>query len=79
MGSRSRPFLWEWKGLWRPYRAWPSVHDEFPGRCPGLVCSGPFGATRRRVADRLITMNENPIAGSFKRGARGNRMNPNST
>jgi hypothetical protein len=32
-----------------------------------LVCSGPVGATTRRVGDRFITTNENPIAGSFKR------------
>jgi len=30
--------------LFRPFRAWICVVDVFPGRCPGLVCCGPFGA-----------------------------------
>ena len=46
-----------------------------PRRCPGLVCFGPFGAGGWYFGDRLITMNQNPLAGSFKFGARENRMN----
>src|SRR5262249_17464379 len=34
-------------GLFRPYRAWAWVGVEYPGRCPGLECCGPFGAGTR--------------------------------
>ena len=51
------------------------AHDKIQGRCPGLVGLGPVGATSRYFGDRLITMNENPMAGSYTFGARENRMN----
>src|SRR4051794_21742243 len=34
----------------RPFRAWAAVVVVgFPGRCPGLVCCGPFGARDNSV------------------------------
>ena len=31
--------------MFRPFRAQGSPSDPIPGRCPGLICGGPFGAT----------------------------------
>src|SRR5436309_423508 len=30
--------------LSRPFRAWAVLPYQTPGRCPGLICFGPFGA-----------------------------------
>ena len=31
--------------MFRPLRAQVSTSDRIPGRCSGLICGGPFGAT----------------------------------
>src|SRR5579863_6698265 len=31
--------------MFRPFRAQESTCDPIPGRCPGLICGCPFGAT----------------------------------
>ena len=31
--------------MFRPFRAQVSASDPLPGRCPGLICGCPFGAT----------------------------------
>jgi hypothetical protein len=50
---------WDWKfnrhqalkgrdtgtAMLRPFRAQVSTSDPIPGRCPGLICGYPFGAT----------------------------------
>jgi hypothetical protein len=46
----------------------------FPGRCPGLVCYSPCGARSRCFGDRLIRMDQNPLANSITFGACENRM-----
>ena len=36
-----------WPAVCRPFRARIRVGTESPGRCPGLICFGPFGAKIR--------------------------------
>jgi hypothetical protein len=40
--------------LFRPFRASNSTQIKTPGRCPGLVCSGPF---RAEDARKTVTYN----------------------
>ena len=37
--------------LFRPFRAYATCAGSIPGRCPGLICYGPFGA--KFVPDRF--------------------------
>jgi hypothetical protein len=58
--ASNQRFAWEFKGMLRPDRACSCARDEFPGRCPGLVCYCPFGARSRCFRDRLVRMDQNP-------------------
>ena len=40
----SSPEKAEQNDLCGPFRAWMFVDDDYPGRCPELVCGCPFGA-----------------------------------
>jgi hypothetical protein len=35
--------------LYRPFRAWDTFCFPYPGRCPGLICFGPFRAEKPRA------------------------------
>src|SRR5439155_24303333 len=41
----SSPERAEYNGLCRPFRARSFLRNVVPGRCPGLVCCCPFGAS----------------------------------
>ena len=41
--------------LFRPFRASVATFSRHPGRCPGLICFGPFGAIiNRRLIPRIL-------------------------
>ena len=50
------------KNLVSPFQGWVGPHSyRVPGRCPGLFCFGPFGATQKRDIGRLGGLNHGPI------------------